>query len=191
MKERIIFLLLLSALGLAAQNYSPYALLYKPSIEALKIYVDGGAYDAAFLANVQAEKPIDTLWMASDTNRLPEARGVYMLVYTAGGDLKFSLVNQKPWEVLVSHRKGKIAFKVFDPDAQAFVHDVTVFESAKGNLRYSEEKDAYTFKKYFFKSGTVLLYRNGEATLAEWYGKDEDQDYYSFWEPFRYRFRQF
>ena len=187
MKKNLLLIVSLFSIVAAGQAINPYALVYKPDLEALKIYAQEGN-DEPLLSSVQVTQPIDTLWLDSDSNQLPEQRGVYMLVYTANDRLTFSLLNQKPWPVFLNNEKSRISMRVYNDSTQTFISNADVYESRKGNINFDTKEQAYIFTKRFNRYGKIVIVNNGVPMWVDW---DATEYRGQGWYGFKYRIRSF
>jgi hypothetical protein len=189
MKTHLLLIAFLVGLLALGQDISPYALVYKPSIEALKAYAKSDD-EQALLQSVQHGNVPDTLWLNADSNRLPQAKGVYLLVYTAKSRLTTALVNQKPWPVYINQEKSEITVRVFNDSTRAFITNANVFVGAKGNIPYKKNKQAFVFHKQVKRWGNLLIVHNDIPIWVDWDATNNDYNT-RWWYRIEYGLRDF
>jgi hypothetical protein len=168
MKNWILFLALLSSFNLTSQNHlGQQALVYRPILADLLHYAETQD-KAALLQALQKQKPVDTLAANEDHLQLPTQAGVYILVYTSGNQMQFTIKNKEPLRVSLNNHNGHKRLYVLKNDTPELAEGAQVYHNGKKLLKYLPKEKAFKLWSPFKSSGHFLIVHNEVPTWVNW-----------------------
>lgn len=168
MKYWILLISFVTSFTLAAQiERSEKALVYRPATTDLLQYAES-LDKIALLAALQKQKPVDTLWSMEADNQLPSKAGVYILVYTAGTEIQFSIHNKQPLDISLTDHSGTKRLYVFSDSSQVLLKDVQVYHNGKDQLKYLPKEKAFKLWAPFKSEGRFVIVHQGVPSWYHW-----------------------
>ena len=168
MKNWILFLALLGSFNLTSQNHlGKPALVYRPILADLLHYAETQD-KAALLQALQKQKPVDTLAANGDQVQLPAQAGVYILVYTSGNQMQFTIKNKEPLRVSLNNHNGHKRLYVLKNGSPELAEGAQVYHNGKKLLKYLPKEKAFKIWSPFKSSGHFLIVHNEIPTWVNW-----------------------